>query len=156
MESVERKNGGYEARIKEFRERCIRAGLKITPQRLAVYRTLVGTKLHPTADMVYKMVKPVMPNISFDTVNRTLKTIRGIGAAFTVEGSGQQKRYDADMSDHRHFRCLKCGTIIDIFTPSEVDVEIPEEIKKDCEVVRKTLYYEGLCNDCNSGNKHYF
>ncbi len=156
MRDGERKHGVNEAALLEFRKRCKRAGLKITPQRLAVYRTLVGTKVHPTADMVYKMVKPVMPNISFDTVNRTLKTISDIGAAFTVEGSGQHKRYDADMSDHRHFRCLKCGTIIDIFTPSELDVEIPEEIKKDCKVVRKTLYYEGLCIDCNSGNKHYF
>jgi len=134
-----------------FHERCRKAGLKMTPQRMAVYKALVHTDVHPTAEEVYQMVRGEMPNISLDTVNRTLLTLAEIGAAFVVEGTGQPRRYDGGMEDHQHFRCIKCGKIIDFHYEPYDNIEVPGHIG-NFRVIRKTVYLEGYCADCNHDN----
>ena len=135
----------------DFHDRCRAAGLKMTPQRLAVYKALIRTDLHPTAEQIYQAVRKDMPNISLDTVNRTLLTLAEIGAAFVVEGTGQPRRYDGGMDDHQHFRCIKCGKIIDFHYPPYDNVATPASIGH-FRVLRKTVYFEGYCDDCNHDN----
>ena len=131
-----------------FSIKCRQAGLKMTPQRLAIYKALITTTEHPSADMVYQRVGETFPNISFDTVNRTLLTLNEIGAAFVVEGSGEVRRFDANFESHQHFKCIKCKRIIDVFHEPFNDVQVPEELSVKCKVLRKTVYFEGYCDEC--------
>ena len=71
--------------VQLFIETCHHHQLKITPQRVAIYRGLIQSKQHPTADLMFRTVKEEFPNISFDTVNRTLLTFAGIGVVDVVE-----------------------------------------------------------------------
>ena len=73
METSEH-NISWNEKLNVFYERSRQVGLKITPQRLAVYKALIQTDTHPTAEEVYQMVRQELPNISLDTVNRTLLT----------------------------------------------------------------------------------
>jgi Fur family transcriptional regulator, peroxide stress response regulator len=123
-------------------------GLKITPQRTLIYRELIRAKDHPSADIIYKRVVKKIPNISFDTVNRTLLTFSKIGLTFVVEGCGQPKRYDPDLVLHHHFICMKCNGITDFCSRSCDEVTVPEEIAEECIVTHKRLVLEGLCSKC--------
>ncbi|MBM3297837.1 MAG: transcriptional repressor, partial [Candidatus Aminicenantes bacterium] len=76
-----------------YRRKSREKGLKVTPQRAAIYEELLRARDHPTAEAVYRRVLKRMPNISFDTVNRTLLTFAQIGITKIVEGYGQAKRY---------------------------------------------------------------
>ena len=136
-----------EQKVSEFEEKCHQAGLKVTPQRIAIYKALLGTREHPSAEDVYEMVREEMGNISFDTVNRTLLTLAEIGTAFIVEGTGQPRRFDAGMEDHQHFRCIKCGRILDFHYPPYDNIENPPDLK-GCKVLRKSVYFEGFCERC--------
>ena len=89
-----------------FYRRSKEHGLKITPQRIAIYQELLKAKDHPCADDIYKRIVKKIPNISFDTVNRTLLTFSKIGITNVVEGYGQSKRYDPDLNTHHHSRHL--------------------------------------------------
>lgn len=135
-------------KLSDFHSRCRKAKLKMTPQRLAVYKMLISTDIHPTAEDVYQEVRKYMPNISLDTVNRTLLTLTEIGAAFIVEGSGQPRRYDGGMENHQHFRCVKCGKIIDFCHETYNTIETPTAISH-FRLLRKTVYFEGYCDTCN-------
>lgn len=141
----------WNAKLISFHDRCREAGLKMTPQRLAVYKALIQTDTHPTSEDVYQAVRQEMPNISPDTVNRTLQTLSEIGAAFVVEGTGQPRRYDGGMEDHQHFRCIKCGKIIDFHYEPYDNIETPAHIG-DFKVLRKSVYLEGYCKDCVNNN----
>ena len=99
--------------IEEIREKLSASGLKITPQRTAIYKELIKTDEHPSAKMLYTKIRKVFPSISLDTVNRTLLMFAEIGAAFVVECSGDAKRFDGSLENHQHFRCIKCRRIID-------------------------------------------
>jgi Fur family transcriptional regulator, peroxide stress response regulator len=131
-----------------FRDRCHRAGMRITPQREAVFRALVASDDHPTAEAVYRRVRREMPHISFDTVNRTLNTLCHIGAAFIVPGSDTVRHFDGDLSSHQHFRCVKCKRIIDFHDEAFDNMPIPDELAQRFVVLRKTVCVEGLCDRC--------
>ena len=140
--------------IREKKERlielCREKGLKVTPQRVAIYELLVKSTEHPSADILHRKIKNDLPNVSLDTVNRNLLTFVDIGAAFVVEGSGEPKRFDAELEDHLHFKCLKCRKIIDFHRVSTKNIEVPEEIAEHYKVLRKTIYFEGICDKCKS------
>ena len=134
--------------VESFERKCRRAGLKVTPQRIAVYKVLAGTNEHPCAESVFQQVKKLIPNISLDTVNRTLLTLNRIGVAFIVEGSGDPKRFDANLYDHQHFKCIKCKKIIDFHHRLFDNIKVPPSLAKRFKVLRKTVYLEGICRSC--------
>ena len=131
-----------------FQLRCHEVGLKVTPQRMTVYKMLIESKEHPSADTLYQKVRKIFPNISLDTVNRTLLTLSEIGAAFIVEGSGDPKRFDGNLKSHQHFKCIKCKRIIDFHHKPFDDIPVPKKLTKKFTVLKKTVYLEGICNLC--------
>ncbi len=136
-----------------FQAKCRQAGLKVTPQRLAVYNILLGTKEHPSAEMVFQKVRKGFPSISLDTVNRTLLTLTEIGIAFIVEGSGDAKRFDANLDNHQHFKCVKCKRVIDFYHKSLNNICVPKNISRKFTVLKKTVYFEGICDLCKGAYK---
>jgi Fur family peroxide stress response transcriptional regulator len=143
---IYRKSRGDESAL--FYRQLIKHRLKITPQRALIYEALLKSKNHPTADDVFQKVVERIPNISFDTVNRTLLTFSKIGLTSVVEGYGQPKRYDTDMDSHHHFRCIQCGDIIDFHNAVYDSLTIPGEIIRRHVVIRHKVVIEGLCAGC--------
>lgn len=141
-----------ERQMADFQTRCRETGLKVTPQRMAVYKVLVETTEHPSAEVVYQKVRRTLPSISLDTVNRTLLTLNDMGAAFVVEGSGDAKRFDANLSTHQHFKCLKCRRILDFHHEPFDQIDVPANLTGRVTVLRKTVYLEGLCDRCKEGS----
>jgi len=131
-----------------FQAKCRKAGLKITPQRMAVYKVLIKSKQHPSAEIVFRKVRKVIPNISLDTVNRTLLTSAEIGAASIVEDSGDVKRFDGRLETHQHFKCVKCKRIFDFHYKSFDNIAVPKNISRTFTVLKKTVYLEGICDLC--------
>ncbi len=147
------KKAVLEKKVSWFRGRCRQAGLRVTPQRVAVYKTLVRSKDHPSAEIVFRQVRRRYPHISLDTVNRTLLTLVEIGAAFLVEGSGQVRRYDADMAGHQHFRCVRCRKVVDLYVREFDDIAVPASVERRFRILKKSVYLEGLCESCKGKAK---
>lgn len=123
-------------------------GLKITPQRTAIYEELIKAIDHPTAEAIYSRVRRKIKNISFDTVYRTLLSFLEIKLITLVEGTGEQKRFEPNLPNHHHCRCIKCHAIIDFESPIKIDIKIPKELKNDFKIIRKRIVLEGLCKNC--------
>jgi Fur family transcriptional regulator, peroxide stress response regulator len=137
-----------ERKMDAFQEQCRRTGLRVTPQRMAVYKTLLASKEHPSAEVVFRQVRKLFPSISLDTVNRTLLTLNGMRVAFVVEGSGDAKRFDANLETHQHFKCLRCRRIIDFHHEPFNKIDVPGKLRAKFTVLRKTVYLEGFCDRC--------
>lgn len=142
------KNSELNKKMGAFQARCREVGLKVTPQRMAVYKVLLETKEHPSAEMVFQKARAVLPSISLDTVNRTLLTLSEIGVAFVVEGSGDAKRFDGNVENHQHFKCIKCKRIVDFYHKSFNNIPVPKSISKKFTVLRKAVCFEGICDLC--------
>jgi len=131
-----------------FREKCKQNNLKMTPQRIVIYKKLLESKDHPNAEILFKRVKNIIPDISLDTVNRTLLTFSKIGIVNIVEGYGEPRRFDPDIKNHHHFRCVNCDSIIDFDYQPYDDMLVPGDIKKRFTVLYKKVLLEGYCNRC--------
>ena len=138
-----------ETKVHQFQATCREAGLRVTPQRVAVYRALLETDAHPSAETVFRQVRRIFPSISLDTVNRTLLTLSDIGAAFIVEGSGDAKRFDGNQDDHQHFKCIRCKRIMDFHHKPFDQMAAPPDLPAGYTVLRTTVYVEGLCDACS-------
>ena len=139
-----------ETKIDAFINQCKAHKLKITPQRIAIFRELVQSKKHPSADTMFHSIRKAFPNISFDTVNRTLLTLARIGIIDVVEGQGGPRRFDPDITCHHHFHCRICGEIIDFHNKSYDQLEIPDHMQKKYTVLNKRVVLDGICNKCSS------
>lgn len=135
--------------IDQFIQVCQEHRLKITPQRVAIYRELLHSTTHPTADTIYQLVKKEYPNISFDTVNRTLLTFAQIGILDVVEIFGGAKRFDTDVKDHHHLHCVRCGKIQDFINEDYDNLDIPADIQNYFQVKSKRVILKGICMACS-------
>ncbi len=133
-----------------FRKKCKENSLKITPQRIAIYQELLKSKDHPNAEALHKRVKKIIPDISLDTVNRTLLTYSKIGIIHVVEGYGEARRYDPHIANHHHFRCVSCNVIIDLDYKPYDAIIIPTNIQKVHSVLSKKILLEGYCHKCRN------
>jgi len=138
-----------EEKKKTFRDQCAKGGLKVTPQRTTIYEELIKAKDHPSANDLYKRVRKTLPNISFDTVYRTLLSFSEIGLAHLVEGYGELRRFDPDIDNHHHLRCVKCQKIIDFSNTSYDAIKIPSEFKNEFKILNKKVVLEGICKACS-------
>ena len=136
--------------MESFISLCKKNNLKITPQRSLIYKELLESEDHPSAEILYKKVKRIFPAISFDTVYRTLLTFSKIGIADILALPGEPKRFDGDKNRHYHFRCIKCGNIIDI-KDSNI-IKIPESISSKFDILDSKIIFEGICDKCKKVN----
>lgn len=131
-----------------LRDRCRVGALRITPQRVAIYEELCRCREHPSAEQLHARVKIRLPNISLDTVNRTLRTFARIGLAEIVEGRGNARRYDPNLNPHHHIHCVKCGTVVDFYNAPFDNLKIPSDITRKFKITGKRVVLMGICARC--------
>ena len=111
------RTGGLALRDAELRERCRASGLRVTGQRLAVYRVLAADPSHPTAEGVYASLQPQMPSLSRATVYRILESLEREKLIRRVSTTAGGTRFDANLAPHQHLVCRVCGRIADFSAP---------------------------------------
>ncbi|EAW37028.1 Fur family transcriptional regulator [Lyngbya sp. PCC 8106] len=122
-------------------------GLRITPQRFAVYANLRSRFDHPTVEEILLDVNRDLPISSKATVYSALSVLREVGLVREVLLEEGVTRYDAKVEPHHHFCCQTCGAIQDIdwetFSRLQLD-RLPAGIQvKNYEVILK-----GECDRC--------
>jgi len=136
-------------RMTERFEKVLRdAGVKLTPQRLAIYRETARTGDHPTIETIYRHVRRKMPGLSLDTVYRTLDVFRELGLVTTIRPFPDRVRFDANMSPHHHFICRRCGATRDFDAPGLNALEIPKSARALGCVESAHLEVRGVCPAC--------
>jgi Fe2+ or Zn2+ uptake regulation protein len=124
-------------------------GHRFTEQRAAVYRFLVGSTEHPSADEVFLHVRNEVPGISLATVYKSLETLVGCGLARKLSFGDGSARYDGRTDPHHHVRCLSCGAVADVpGHVSRADVERLGRAASSFHVTGYRLELTGYCSNC--------
>lgn len=109
----------------DIMSRLKEAGLRATPQRLAIFETLRQMRNHPTADQLLKVVQDAHPEISLATIYNTLEIFLRKGLIRKVKSDRDSMRYDAEVMPHHHLYCYESDKIGDYF-----DEELTEMISE--------------------------
>jgi Fur family peroxide stress response transcriptional regulator len=123
-----------------FRER----GLKVTPQRQAVFRALVDHDGHPTAESVHAVVTAEMPSVSLRTVYQVLNDLTAMGEINALELGTGAARFDPNVDAHHHLVCTACGKVRDVY----VDPVAPPATAPGFTVDSAEVVFRGRCDDC--------
>jgi Fur family peroxide stress response transcriptional regulator len=131
-----------------FQARCRERGVRLTPQRLAIYRALAADDTHPTADVVYERVRAEVPSLSQATVYRILESLESERLVRRVSTTGGVARFDANVEPHQHLVCRVCGRMIDHLVPTQAAAAIAPDAIPGFVVEELDVRLVGRCLDC--------
>ena len=130
------------------------AGMRITPQRMAILELLAASQSHPTAAMVYQQLLPRFPTMSQTTVYNTLQTLVNLGLIHELGEAGDAAtHYDADTTPHINLICNSCGKIIDLDEQDLMPSIQAVAQQSGFEIRGMRIAYYGLCPTCRHKQK---
>ena len=137
-----------ERRLAHFKSIAQHAGIKLTHQRLEIFRAVASSGRHPSVEAVYRTVRATMPTVSLDTVYRTLWLLSDLGLLNTLGPRQGGVRFDANLAHHHHYRCVRCGLIRDFESNDLNALQIPDAVNRFGQVVSARVEVQGVCAKC--------
>ena len=119
-------------------------------QRERIYQAVHASREHPSAQMVYDLLREELPRLSLGTVYRNLHQMAQEG--MLQELKGPTARFDACLAPHAHIRCTCCGRVMDL-SALEEPAPVRSAAEAGWQVERYSLMLEGICPAC-AGKDH--
>jgi Fe2+ or Zn2+ uptake regulation protein len=136
--------------VEELTGRFRDEGLRVTPQRQAIFRLLHDNAEHPTVESLYESARAQMPTISLKTVYQTVHDLESMGEVALLDVGTGSVRVDPNVEDaHHHLICTRCGKVRDVL----VDVgalRIPARDRRGFAVANVEVHFRGVCEECAS------
>ena len=120
-------------------------GISPTVQRLEIMDYLLKHKTHPSVNEIYDDLLPQIPTLSKTTIHNTLKLFVERKIVRHIDIDEKNARFDGVIDMHAHFRCKKCGCILDI-PLSEIKHIFPEA--SDFSIDEAYVNFKGYCKQC--------
>ena len=132
------------------------AGLKLTPQRMAIVRELASDETHPTAQELFDRLRPSLPTMSFATVYNTLGALSSAGLCAALALSPGSGRFDPNMDPHHHVVCDVCGAVRDLpsalpgvaGSPDAPSAKAVAHVAPGFELRSIERIFRGICASC--------
>jgi len=139
--------------LEQLKQLCNEAGIKLTHQRLEIFRELMSVCDHPSAELIHKRIHRKLPTIAIDTVYRTLATFDELGLVKKLHIMNERTLFDTNVTIHHHFICTHCKKVEDIYWSEFDDSTLPEVVKGMGKIQSRHLEIHGVCNDCLNTNE---
>ncbi len=136
-------------RLSHFHAVAKAAGIKLTHQRLEIFREIASSIEHPSAEILFNALKLRLPTLSLDTVYRSLWLLNDLGLIMTLGARRESLRFDANLEHHHHFVCTRCGRIRDFTSPQLTDLPIPDAVKELGHIDSTHVEVRGICTTCS-------
>ena len=142
-----------EQRMRRFEQVCRNAGVKLTHQRMEIFREVAQTGDHPDAETVYQGVRDRVRTMSLDTVYRALWLLNDLGLITTLGTGRERTRFDANLGRHDHFVCIRCGLTRDFYSDELGKLKLPESVNALGQVEATHVEVRGICLKCATKEK---
>lgn len=140
----------YDHVIAHLKEKKIR----ITESRKAIISYMIHSVDHPSAEMIYRDLKPKFPNLSLATVYNNIRFLVDEGFVSEIKPSNDNTTY-FDFMGHKHLNvvCEQCGNITDFMDIdfSLIQKEAAEQTNYNITKTQFLIY--GICPECQLRNR---
>src|SRR5680860_1059748 len=124
-------------------------GLRVTPQRQAIFGLLYGSDRHPTVDAIYEAARRAMPTISRKTVYQTVHDLEELDQVSLLDLGTGSVRVDPNVeTDHQHLVCSSCGMVRDV--PIDSSPSLPKRYRRTFAVDAVDVIFRGICDQCST------
>ncbi len=142
------KNAVDRQQLEHLKQICDDAGIKLTHQRLEIFREILSVSNHPSAEEIHKRLQIRLPTIAIDTVYRTLATFDDLGIVKKLHLMNEKTLFDSNLDQHHHFICTRCKAVEDIYWPEFDNTNFPALFNKIGTIQSRHLELHGLCKKC--------
>ena len=127
-------------------------GLRVTPQRQALFGLLQDDTSHPTVEALHERARVEAPTISLKTVYQTVHDLEALGEVRLLDLGTGSVRVDPNVEHtHHHLVCRVCGRVRDVAVPAR-RVPIPDAVAApDFRIDDVDVIYRGTCDRCDAG-----
>ena len=122
--------------------------MRYSHQRERIFRAVMESCEHPTANMVYEQLKLDMPRLSLGTVYRNLNQLADAGRLKKIPLADGSCRFDKTKEAHSHIVCEQCGAVSDVHLPSFQALEEAIESETDFLLKSYDVVLRGVCARC--------
>ena len=134
--------------VDELTSRFRDEGLRVTPQRQAIFRLLHGVDTHPTVESLYEAARTEMPTISRKTVYQTVHDLEAMGEVELLDVGTGSIRVDPNVEHaHQHLVCTRCGTVRDVLLDI-AELRVPSRYRREFTVEAVEVVFRGVCDEC--------
>lgn len=142
-----------EKRLERFKNAAKDAGIKLTHQRLEIFQAVASSLEHPSAEAVHRAVQENTPTVSLDTVYRTLWLLTDLGFLNTLGPRQDSVRFDANVENHHHYVCTRCGLVRDFESDDLNTLKIPNAVSRFGLVQSAHVEVRGICDRCRKAER---
>lgn len=136
--------------VDEIKRYLLKHHIKPSYSRLKIFEYLAATQTHPTVDEIYNALVEEMPTLSKTTVYNTLSIFIQENITRVINIEDNELRYDADITNHGHFKCEQCNAIYDF----DIDLNFLKTGGLDnFNIKQKSVCYKGICFSCLDNDK---
>jgi len=121
-------------------------GLRVTPQRRAIFAVLDRNEAHPSAESIHSAVLDEMPDVSLRTVYQTLSELTEMGEILSLDLGTGAARFDPNTDPHHHLVCERCGVIRDVEVPR---ADVVPSADHGFTIHGTEIVFRGLCPACD-------
>lgn len=138
-----------ERRMARFTDAARNAGVKLTHQRLEIFREVASSIEHPSVEAILRAVRARIPTVSLDTVYRTLWMLEDLGVVTTLGPRRGTVRFDANLRPHHHFVCVRCGRTRDFENGAFDTLRVPDAVEEHGDILGTRVEVRGVCRKCS-------
>lgn len=124
--------------------------MKYSRQRELILETVRKNAIHPTADMVYTLVRAKEPNISLGTVYRNLNLLSEQGLLKKISVPNASDHFDGRADEHTHILCEQCGQVFDIDVGGFSMLDQIMKNESDFVITGYEVLLKGICPECQA------
>lgn len=129
--------------MNSIRELLQETGLKATPQRVAILKTIEEFG-HASIDDIHDNLKESFPSMSLATIYKNVNFLKDENILDEINVRDSKPKYEVIKHSHGHFVCKVCKKVID-FEVKNVCDPIHEDIEK---VDESDVFLYGTCKEC--------
>lgn len=97
--------------IQDILEKCQKAGLRMTSQRMVIAQLIHDSDDHPDVDTIYRRASEIDSSISLATIYRTVAILEEAGVVEKLDIGDGRARYEAAGEHHEHLVDVDTGEI---------------------------------------------
>ena len=135
-----------DSELKKFKSILKDENLKMTPQRVEVFRQVCDSNEHQESEEIFISLRKRDVNISRATVYRTMDILYQHDLVQRMDIGDGKWRYEhwLDCHQHDHLICIRCGTIVEFINTQIEEIQNNVAKKFDYELVRHVHQLFGL------------
>jgi Fur family ferric uptake transcriptional regulator len=117
-----------------------------------VLETVRSTFEHPTAEWIFRRARKRLPRVGLGTIYRNLKALVDEGLIREVRSADEAVRYDGNIGEHYHIRCISCGRVSDLPVSVDRGIEQRAHHATNYAIVGHEVEVHGVCPGCQSAS----